>query len=132
MVFPLSTRLTRTLTAAGLVVFAEAAALACSCAIGATDYTARQIVTEAAIVAEFEVVEEADHERRRGELLRPVRTYVGKPRKTYRLKYDDMALCGSSFGPGKVAILYSADVKRYDPDGMPLQPELAHEIGEAL
>ena len=132
MVFPLSKSLIRTAAAVGLALFAEAAALACSCAIGATDYAARQIATEAAIVAEFEVVEEADFKQGRGELLRPIRTYIGKPQKTYRLKYSHLDLCGSSFGPGKVAILYPADAKRYDSSGYPLQPDLAHEIGEAL
>ena len=132
MVFSLPKSLIRALAAAGVALLGEAAAFACSCAIGATEYAAREIVTEAAIVAEFEVIEKADHVKRTGELLRPVRTYVGIPRKSYRLKYDDMDPCGSSFGPGNVAILYRGDLQRHDSAGMPLQANLAHDIGEAL
>lgn len=94
---------------AGLVL-AEGSAAACSCVLGAVNeetkrHYVRGFVISAAVIGRFEVVEQADHERRIGELVRPVEVYVGRPQPSYRLEYSD-APCRSDFETIRVAVLY--------------------------
>jgi hypothetical protein len=127
-------RLIRISFAYALLVAGEGVALACSCALGSAEYGARQIATDAAIVAEFEVVEETQYQLStrtgRGQLVRPLRVHVGRPQRSYRLVFTDwLDTCGSSFGRGRVAVLYRRDIAKVAGRG---ESNLAHELTEAL
>jgi hypothetical protein len=119
---------------AGLVG-AEGSAHACSCILGAaTEETKRHyvrgFVIGAAVIGRFEVIEQADHARQIGELIRPIEVYVGRSRPSYRLRYSEDP-CSSSFETDRLVVLYRPERHVDKMSEHVAEERLADRLGEA-
>jgi hypothetical protein len=127
------------------LLLGEAAALACSCAPPQGEAERRQIARRiaigAAVIAEVVEAEPMDWRKGQGELVRPLRLFVGEPRDGYRLERGfsrdakgrallSATSCDVHFGKAPaIAVLYPADYKW--PEAEALASELAAAEGAA-
>lgn len=128
--------LTRFCLALAALVLAPGVAHACSCVLGAASeetkrHFVRRYVVSAAVIGRFEVVEQADHQRKIGELVRPVEVYVGRARPSYRLEYSEQP-CGSGFESLGIAVLYRPERHADEMREQIAEERLVERMEEAL